>query len=76
MKTIELKVEDTFYQDIIQSGIDIQEEFLKMIDRIIHKKEYDIADNIIKGLKEIEHSSDSKDFKNAQDFLSELKSEY
>ena len=75
MQTIQLNVDDKFYNDIIKSGIDLQHELKKMIQKAIYINEHKIADEIKQGLSEIEQFKQGKiDLQDANNFLSELKS--
>ncbi len=75
MQTIELSVDDRFYNDIVKSGIDLQHELKKMLKRAIYKKEHKIADEIKQGLSQIEHFKQGKiELQDANNFLGELKS--
>ncbi|KIM07239.1 MAG: hypothetical protein KU38_10940 [Sulfurovum sp. FS08-3] len=75
MQTIELNVDDRFYNDIVKSGIDLQHELKKMLKRAIYKKEHTIADEIKQGLSQIEHFKQGKiELQDANNFLGELKS--
>ena len=75
MQTIKLEIEDSFYEDMLNKGINIQEEFYKMIDKITYNKENNIANSIKEGLKEAEaYDPHNKSFMSADDFLKELKS--
>jgi hypothetical protein len=53
MQTIKVELEDSVYQDMLKSGIDIQGELKKMLNKAIYHKEHKIANNIIIGLKEV-----------------------
>ncbi len=75
MQTIEFEIEDERYEDMIKRGINIKEEFYKMMDKIFYKQEYIIANSIITGIEEGKsYTPNSQEFMNAEDFLSELKS--
>ncbi len=77
MQTIKIQVEDSFYDDIISSGVNIQSELKKMMEKIVYQKEYQIANKIKQGLEEVEeYKSGNLELIDAKDFLSELKSEY
>jgi len=53
MQTIKLQVEDSLYNDIVDKGINIQEEFKLLLHRLIYTKEYRIADDINKSMEDI-----------------------
>ncbi|MBL0708556.1 MAG: hypothetical protein JJW00_05885 [Sulfurimonas sp.] len=56
MQTVQVQLEDNIYKDMLQSGIDIQDELQKMIKKAIYHKEYKIATDINQGLREIKNS--------------------
>ena len=75
MQTIQIQLEDNIYKDMQKSGIDIQGELKKMIEKIIYHKEHTIANNIIQGLEEVKlYQQGTINLQNADDLLSELKS--
>lgn len=75
MQTIQLNVDDKFYDDIVKSGIDVQNELKGMMQKLIYKKEYQIAQDIKEGLDEVElHKQGKIELKDAHSLLSELKS--
>jgi len=75
MQTIQLNVDDKFYNDIVKSGIDLQYELKTMIKKAIYKKEHKIADEIKQGLSEVEYYKQGKiNLQDANNLLSELKS--
>jgi len=77
MQTIKLDIEDSIYKNIVNSGINIQSELKKMIERLAYQKEYQITDKIKDGLSEVElYKSGQVELTNAKDFLNELKNEY
>jgi len=51
--TIELQLEDSFYDDMLKRGVNLEEELKKIIKRTIYKKEYQIAQEIHKGFEDI-----------------------
>ena len=53
MHTIKLQLQDEIYQDIVNSGIDIQEEFKKTINRLLHKKEHIMAQEINSAINDV-----------------------
>jgi len=54
MQTVKLEVEDNIYNDMLKSGINIQEELNKVLKKTIYHKEHKIANDIIVGLEEVE----------------------
>ncbi|MDC0932699.1 hypothetical protein OAR97_02520 [Arcobacteraceae bacterium] len=54
MQTVKLEVEDSIYNDMLKSGINIQEELNKVLKKTIYHKEHKIANDIIIGLEEIQ----------------------
>lgn len=54
MHTIHLQVEDSFYDEIVSKGIDIQGELKTALHKILYKKEYKIASEIKQAKNEIE----------------------
>ncbi|MEA2091713.1 MAG: hypothetical protein U9O83_05030 [Campylobacterota bacterium] len=53
MHTIQFQVEDNIYDDIVKSGINIQDELRLALHKLIYKKEYKIANDIKKGIDEV-----------------------
>tara|TARA_B110000046_G_C12953344_1_gene381153 strand:+ start:1012 stop:1218 length:207 start_codon:yes stop_codon:yes gene_type:complete len=53
MQTIKVELEDSVYQDMLKSGIDIQGELKKMMNKAIYHKEHKIVNDISIGLKEV-----------------------
>jgi hypothetical protein len=53
MHTIKLQVNDTIYDDIIKSGVNIQEELKLALHKLIYKKEHNIANDINQSLQDI-----------------------
>jgi len=53
MHTIKLQVDDTIYNEIIKSGINIQDELKKTLHKLVYSKEYKIADDINQSLQDI-----------------------
>ena len=53
MQTVQIQLEDNIYQDMQKSGIDIQGELKKMLEKVIYHKEHKIANDIIQGLDEV-----------------------
>jgi len=75
MQTVKVELEDSMYQDMLKSGINIQEELNKLLQKTIYHKEHKIANDIIVGLEEVEHYKKGDiNLNNASDLLSELKS--
>ena len=75
MQTVKLEVEDSIYNDMLKSGINIQEELNKVLKKTIYHKEHKIANDIIVGLEEVEqYKKGTINLNNASDLLSELKS--
>ena len=68
MKTIQLNVEDNVYQDILNSGIDIQSELKDMIKKAIYKKEHKIANELAISLNDVAKGKT----KSLQDLLVEI----
>lgn len=54
MQTVKLEVEDSIYNDMLKSGINIQEELNKLLKKTVYNKEHKIANDIIVGLEEVE----------------------
>ncbi len=50
---IDVKIEDTLYNDIKKKGIDIKKEIEKNIRRIVYAKEYKIAEEIKDALSDL-----------------------
>ena len=75
MQTVKVELEDSMYQDMLKSGINIQEELNKVLKKTIYHKEHKIANDIIVGLEEVEqYKKGTINLNNASDLLSELKS--
>jgi len=53
MQTVKLEVEDSIYNDMLKSGINIQEEVNKVLKKTIYHKEHKIANDIVIGFEEI-----------------------
>ena len=53
MHTIKLQVDDTIYNDIVKSGVNIQEELKLALHKLLYKKEYKIANEINESLQEM-----------------------
>ncbi|BFU77752.1 hypothetical protein ALC152_09670 [Arcobacter sp. 15-2] len=53
MQIVKLEVEDSIYNDMLKSGINIQEEVNKVLKKTIYHKEHKIANDIVIGLEEI-----------------------
>lgn len=68
MKTIELKLEDSVYQDILKSGINIQSELKELIKKAIYKKEHKIANELAISLSDVAKEKT----KPLQDLLDEI----
>ena len=56
MQSIQIQVEDSFYQDMLKKNIDIQSELKKMMDKVIYSKEHKIANDIKQGINEIKQN--------------------
>jgi len=77
MHTIHLQIEDNLYNEIVKKGINVQDELKLALNKILYKKEYQMADEIKQALDEVKQFKDVKiNLTNADDFLSELKSEH
>ena len=73
MQTLKLEIEDNLYQDILKSGLDIQTEFKKVLEKLIYHKEHKIANEINVGLAEIQAFKNGKiKLKSANTLLEEL----
>jgi len=46
MQTIQFQVEDSLYNEIVKKGINVQDELKLALNKILYKKEYQIADEI------------------------------
>jgi len=53
MQTIQLKLEDNLYDDIVKSGIDIQNELKLFLRKTLYQKEQQISKNVKKGLDDV-----------------------
>ena len=53
MQTIQLKLEDNLYNDIVKSGMDIQNELKLFLKNTLYKQEENIAIDISKSLNDI-----------------------
>ncbi len=53
MHTIELQLEDSFYNDMMKRGVNLEEELKRIIKRTVYKREYQIAQDIQEGIKDI-----------------------
>ncbi len=53
MHTIKLQVDDTIYNDIIKSGVNIQEELKNALHKLIYKTEHKIASDINQSMQDI-----------------------
>jgi len=51
--TIELQLEDSFYNDMMKRGVNLEEELKRIIKRTVYKREYQIAQDIQEGIKDI-----------------------
>ncbi len=73
MQTIQFQVEDSLYNEIVKKGINIQDEFKIALNKILYKKEYQIANDIKKGLDEVElHKSGKIELESLDSFLNRL----
>ncbi|MEA2028878.1 MAG: hypothetical protein U9N49_07875 [Campylobacterota bacterium] len=68
MHTIELQLEDSFYNDMLKRGVNLEEELKKIIKRTVYKKEYQIAQDIKEGLEDIK----AKKTRPIEELLNEL----
>ncbi len=55
MQTVQVQLEDSVYQDMVQRGIDIQGELKKMMDKAIYHREHKIANDIKQGIDEVKN---------------------
>lgn len=53
MQTIHFQVEDSLYNEMIKKGINIQDELKLAFNKILYKKEYQIADEINQSINEV-----------------------
>ncbi len=53
MRTIQLELNDNFYNDIIKKGIDIQEVMKETLSKIAYSKEYKIANDINQSIQDV-----------------------
>jgi len=53
MQTIKVELEDSIYQDMLKSGINVQDELNKLLKKTIYHKEHKIANDIIIGMEDI-----------------------
>ena len=53
MQTIQLQIDDSVYNDIIKSGVNIQDELKAALHKIIYKTEHKIANDINESLQDI-----------------------
>lgn len=53
MHTIHLQVEDNLYNEMVSRGINIQDELKLALNKILYKKEYQIADEIKQAMNEV-----------------------
>lgn len=75
MQTIQVDLEDNIYQDMLNRGINVQEELNRLLKKTIYHKEHKIANDIIVGLEEVEqYKKGAINLSNASDLLSDLKS--
>lgn len=73
MQTIQFQVEDILYNEMIKKGINIQDELKLAFNKILYKKEYQIANDIKKGLDEVElHKSGKIELESLDSFLNRL----
>ncbi len=73
MQTIQFQVEDSLYNEIIKKGINVQDELKLALNKILYKKEYQIASDIKKGLDEVElHKSGKIELESLDSFLNRL----
>lgn len=63
-----IQIEDNMYQEILKSGINVQSEFNKLLQKTIYHKEHKIANDIIIGLEEVKQGKTRP----AQDLLTQL----
>lgn len=53
MQTIQFQVEDNLYDEMVKKGINIQDELKLALNKILYKKEYQIADEINQSIDEV-----------------------
>jgi hypothetical protein len=53
MQTIHFQVEDNLYNEMIKKGINMQDELKLAFNKILYKKEYQIADEINQSINEV-----------------------
>lgn len=53
MQTIKVELEDSMYQDMLKSGINVQDELNKLLKKIIYHKEHKIANDVTVGIEDI-----------------------
>ncbi len=53
MQTIHFQVEDNLYNEMIKKGINIQDELKLALNKILYKKECQIADEINQSMNEV-----------------------
>ncbi|MCX6052370.1 MAG: hypothetical protein NTZ60_07625 [Campylobacterales bacterium] len=53
MQTIQFQVEDNLYNEMIKKGINMQDELKLAFNKILYKKEYQIADEINQAINEV-----------------------
>ncbi len=56
MRTIQLQIEDNLYDDILKSGINIQDEIKSTLYKLVYKKEHKIANDIKMALQDIQEN--------------------
>jgi hypothetical protein len=57
MHTIKLQVDDTIYNEILKSGVNIQEELKLALHKLVYKKEYQIASEINESIQDIKQGN-------------------
>ena len=68
MQTIQFQIEDSIYNEIVKKGINIQDEFRIAMNKVLYKKEYQIADEINQSINEVKQGKTNS----IQKLLSEL----
>lgn len=53
MHTIHLQVEDNIYNELVNKGINIQDELKNALHKMLYKKEHKIADDINQAINEV-----------------------
>jgi len=53
MQTIQFQIEDNLYNEIVKKGINIQDELKLALNKILYKKECQMADEINQSINEV-----------------------